>query len=106
MDVGGLEPIYNIHVPELRLALPQTLANQIIDVDAPVSLVLTIPAELVRSSLDPEVRLLSLRSHETSAHFKVNTVFMIAAEGPSLGANVEVDTMEDLDQIVGLEPID
>ena len=99
-------PIYNIHVPELKLALPQALTNQIIDVNAPVSLVLTIPAELVKSSIDPEIRLLSLRPHETSAHFKVNTVFMVASEGPSVGANVEVDTMEDLEQIPGLEFID
>jgi len=92
MATSGLETVCNVHVPPIRLALPQSLAIQIANINCSTSLVLSIPVDTATSLVDPRVKLLSLRPQEVAVHWKVDTAFMTAADGPRLGAEVEIET--------------
>lgn len=75
-----IEKIRIVHTPGYNLAIPQHILERISNLKLPVSLVLSIPADITPSSVKPEELTLSLRVPETEVQWRVNTVVM---QGPT-----------------------
>lgn len=64
-----------IYIPDFKLALPDKLAGDVLRLEAPLELVLTIPVKSFPSALDPRRRYMELKRHELQIHWQVKTVF-------------------------------
>ena len=86
MAESGEENNCFVRIPELRLTLPQSILEEVGNIDLPVSLVLTIPAEFASSTVGPDRTILGLRFSGLEVGWKVNTVLHsmhILTEKPS-----------------------
>ena len=61
-----------VHVPELRLAIPQNLVEKMEGIPTNVSLVLTIPTELSQGVVDGNRRFVGLKMRELEVNWKVS----------------------------------
>ena len=79
-----------VHIPELRISIPQVIIKQLGDIRLPTSIVLIIPTEITQNSADGEETHVRLRYYETEVQWRVNTVV------GSLDITRTVDTSVDL----------
>ena len=106
------EEILCVHVPELRLALPQGLVNQIGKVQSQVSLVLAIPVDLSRCTNGQEQKFIGMRMQELDVHWRVNVIPAAIEEGINIkripfSEDTEKDeTPKEEDVVPATQPID